>query len=110
MHQIPLQLIQGDTKTWRLEFYRNNAPIPLYGYTIYFTIKTNFNDVTPVLQKVIVCPNNAESLAGISRIFLSTSDTNKNLGPYFYDMKLQMLPDYKESFAQGELNIIPSIT
>ena len=110
MQQINLELIKGDTKTWRLEFYRNNAPIPLYGYKIYFTVKQNFNDVTPILQKVVVCPNNAESLAGISRIILSTSDTNKPLGPYVYDMKLSQLPSYFETFATGELNFIPSVT
>ncbi len=109
MINIPLELIKGDTKTWRLEFYRDNAPIPLYGYKIYFTVKPTYSEPA-IISKVIVCPNNAESLAGISRIILSTSDTNKNLGSYVYDMKLEKLPDYLESFSTGELNIIPSIT
>lgn len=110
MKQISLELIKGDTKTWRLEFYNNNEPIPLFGYTVYFTVKVNFNDVVAILQKIIICPNNSESSAGICRIELSTTDTDKNLGTYIYDMKLEKLPDYRETFSQGELNIIPSVT
>jgi hypothetical protein len=110
MQIVDLDIIRGDTKTWRLEFSRNNAPIPLYGYTIYFTIKTDPNDVTPVLQKIIIPPDNAESLAGISRIILSTSDTDIDIDTYFYDMKLQDLPDYNETFSRGMISVIPSVT
>lgn len=87
-----LEVIQTDTKTWRISFKSAGVPIDITDYVLFFTVKVTLTDldVNAKISKTIVCPNNADSQAGLGFIALSSTDTNIAVGNYVYDMKYQV--------------------
>jgi hypothetical protein len=86
-----LEVIQSDTKTYKISVVDDNTPVDITGYTLFFTVKTSLNDTdtSAIISKTVICPINSDSTAGNGYILLSSTDTNKNPGNYSYDIKIQ---------------------
>jgi len=68
----------------------NETPKNINGYTIYFTVKNNINDLTDDDVKAIISKSVvATSEVGLCTISLTTSDTSINPGSYMYDIKIK---------------------
>lgn len=110
MKEIPLELIQGDTKTWKIQIRQNNVPVDITGWLIFFTAKKDYNvvDDDAVIAVTLTVPSNADSQNGIVCLKLSATDTNVNADTYYYDIKYQGTE--RITIVRGMLNIIPTIT
>jgi hypothetical protein len=110
MKSLNLQLVKKDTKTWKLVLTRNGSPEDISGWSLYFTAKTNFNDLdnAAIITKNVTFPNNAESQAGIGYLSLTSIDTDVAVGESYYDFKL-IDTGYRETFLSGKLNIVRTI-
>jgi len=110
MKDINLEIVRKDTKNYRVILKRDGIAVDISGWTVYFTVKNDFNDADSValISKNYLMPNNSDSQAGIGYLPLSSSDTNIAIGEYVYDMKF-INTNYVETFARGKLLIIPSI-
>jgi hypothetical protein len=86
-----LEVIQTDTKTWKLTVSTEGVAIDVSGYLLFFTVKNSLTDedTSALIKATITCPSNAESQAGICYIPLSSTDTNITAGTYVFDIKLQ---------------------
>jgi hypothetical protein len=110
MLKIPLELIQGDSKCWRIQIRQNNVNINIAGWILFFTAKPDYtlDDDDATIAVTYVVPNNTDAQNGIAYLRLSSTDTNVEVKTYFYDIKYQSTE--RETIACGELNIIPTIT
>ena len=110
MKDINLEIVIRDSKNYKIQVTRNNIAVNISGWSIYFTVKTDWNDddSSSILSKNVLIPTNSDSQAGIAYLPLTSSDTNIAVGEYYYDIKLIDL-NYRETFARGRLAIIPSI-
>jgi hypothetical protein len=110
MKETNLEIVARDTKNYTVRLTQNGVAVDISGWSIYFTVKTNFNDLdaSAVLSKNILIPSNAESQAGIAYLPLTSAETNLAIGTYYYDIKL-IDTGYRVTFSSGKLNIMPSI-
>jgi hypothetical protein len=110
MKDMHLQLVQKDTKTYTIRLTKNGVAENISGWKLYFTVKTDFNDAdsAALISKDVTFPNNAESIAGIGYLSLTSSETNIAIGEYWYDMKF-IATNYRETFLRGQINLVPSI-
>ena len=110
MKQVNLELVQKDSKTFEFRLTRNGAAQPINGWNVYFTVKSNFNDLdaAALISKSYQFPDNAESTSGIGYLALTSTETNIAIGEYYYDMKF-VDGTYRETFVRGKLNVLPSI-
>jgi hypothetical protein len=109
MREINRQIVQKDTKTYTFRVTRNRLPVDISGWYIYFTVKSDWNDLdsATIISKSVLIPNNSESVAGIGYLSLTNAETDVVIGEYFYDFKF-IYTNYRETFQRGKLNIIPS--
>ena len=110
MKSINLQLVKKDTKVWKFVIKKNNLPEDISGWTLYFTVKNDFNDEdsAAIITKNVTFPSNAESQAGIGYLPLTSTDTNVEIGERYYDMKF-IDTGYRETFLRGKVNILFTI-
>lgn len=110
MKTTNLQLVKKDTKNWKLVIARNGVPEDISGWNLYFTVKNDFNDIDDdaIISKDVTFPTNAESQAGIGYLSLTSSDTDVDIGEFFYDMKL-IDTGMRETFLRGRINIAYTI-
>jgi hypothetical protein len=84
---------RGQTYSGTITITQDGAAKDITGYTIFFTVKKNTNDLDDtdddkaLISKNITSHTNAAG--GISLLSLTTSDTSINPGTYFYDIKLK---------------------
>ena len=89
---VDLEVVKNDTKTWKLTVTdADGTAIDISGYLVFFTVKQNLSDedVNAIIKQNVVCPSDADSIAGICRIALTSTDTNVAIGTYYYDIKMQ---------------------
>ena len=107
-------VIQSDTKNYKIVVMDSNgAPISIVGYKLFFTVKTSLADPdeSALISKTITCPDNADSLSGIGYILLSPTDTNKTVGNYAYDIKIQNTDtSFRKTIVSGKFKIQNSAT
>jgi len=110
MKEINLELVKKDSKTFEFRLTRNGIAQPINGWYVYFTVKSDFNDVdsSALITKSYQFPNNSESTSGIGYLALTQTDTNIAIGEYYYDMKF-VDGSYRETFVRGKLTVLPSI-
>jgi len=110
MKSLNLQIVKKDTKTFTIRLSRNGVAVDISGWYVYFTVKTDFNDLdsSALILKDKQFPSNSESQAGIGYLDLSSSETNIEIGDYYYDMKF-IDTGYRETFLRGKLSILPSL-
>jgi hypothetical protein len=97
-----LDIVQKDTKTYRLNFTENDVAVDITGWTVYFTVKENFSDtdVNAKISKSVVA-SGADAEAGIVRISLTSTDTNIDYGKYYYDLKVRQSVTSLETMLNG---------
>lgn len=110
MKELNIQLVKKDTKTYTIRLTKNGMAENISGWTLYFTVKADFNDAdsAAIISKNTIFPSNAESIAGIGYLSLTSAETDVAIGEYFYDMKFVDV-NYRETFLRGQINIIPSV-
>jgi hypothetical protein len=110
MKNLKLSIVQKDTKVYTFHLTRNNVPVNISGWYLYFTVKTDFNDsdTSAKIKKDILFPTNTDSQNGIGYLELTSAETDIDLGEYYYDFKF-IATDYRETFISGKLIIMPSI-
>lgn len=110
MREINLQVVAKDTKTYTLRLKRNDVAVDISGWSLYFTAKTDFNNLDSVakISKNVVFPSNAESEAGIGYLTLTSADTDLDVGEFYYDAKF-IDTGLRCTFMRGKLIIVPSI-
>lgn len=110
MKEILLEVVAKDTKTYTLRLKRNDVAVDISGWQLYFTVKSDFNDLDSAakISKSITFPSNSNSIAGIGFLTLSSTDTDLDVGEYFYDAKF-ISTDLRTTFMRGKFMILPSI-
>lgn len=107
-----LEVIQTDTKTYKITVTKNGAVEDISGHLLFFTVKTKLTDadVTALISKTVTCPNDADSQAGIGYITLSSSDTNVAFGNYTYDLKYQDGSNLRKTVMSGKYQVNKTVT
>lgn len=110
MREINLQCVAEDTKTYTFKLRRNNAPVNISGWSLYFTVKTDFNDLDSAakISKTVIFSSNADSVNGIGYLSLTSHDTTLPIAEYFYDAKF-VDTGMRETFLRGKFIIVPTI-
>lgn len=110
MREINLEIVKKDTKVYVLNIKRNGVGVDVSGWTLMFTVKTDFNDLdaAALITVNVVFPNNSDSQNGICYLPLTSANTNIAVGEYFYDIKL-IDTNFRETFMLGKLSIVPTI-
>ena len=86
------------------------AVIDITGYTFWFTAKTNETDAdgSAVIQKTVTTHNDPTN--GQTTITLSTSDTDQDVGNYFYDIQMKDGSGNITTLVKGILKVRQDIT
>jgi hypothetical protein len=111
MAVLNLDLVQKDTKTYRLNFTRNDVAVNITGWTIFLTVKENFSDSDDdaIISKDVT-PTGADAVAGIARIVLDSDDTNVTFGKYYYDIKAKQSATILETVLNGVFQVNKTVT
>lgn len=109
---LDLEVVKTDTKTWKLVVTdANNTAIDIRDYILFFTVKNSLNDAdtAALISKTTICPNNADSIAGIAYVVLNSVDTDVAIGNYTYDIKLQKVSGpsivWRKTIATGKFKV-----
>ena len=88
-----LELVQGTTHAYEIEFKEDNVATNITGWTVYMTVKENLSDVdgSAVLSKTVT--THSDPANGKSLIELTVDDTDITPGNYYYSI------DYKTDDA-----------
>lgn len=88
------------------------AGVDLTGATVFFTVKTEADDVandsTALIQKDVT--THLDATSGTTRIELTPEDTDVAPGKYLYDIKLKKASGEQTTVDYGTFTIKPAIT
>jgi len=107
-----LEVIQTDTKTYKVVVTENGAVVDISGHILFFTVKAKLTDAdtAALISKTVTCPHNAASEAGIGYITLSSTDTNIASSNYTYDIKYQNSTGLRKTIISGEYQVNTTVT
>ena len=77
-----MRVVQGDTASFTINVENYNF---VEGDIVYFTVKENVQDSKYAIQKIV---KNFDG--NVVRFNLSSSDTNIDVGDYFYDIQVSL--------------------
>jgi hypothetical protein len=108
-----LEVDRGCSKDYVLTFVDSSgSAIDITDYTIYMTVKQNFDtdstDANAVISKTIT--NHTSPTTGVSTITLSNSDTELSVGNYFYDIAYKNTDGDKILIQEGKFKVSYSVT
>ena len=110
-------IYRGDTKRYQFTVTDiQGNPVDISDNYLYFTMKINEDDadVDAVVAIKTVLPNDAETLVGIGRIEVPSTDTDP-LSPgevYFYDFQYVVpgVPPYVQTLQAGKVKVLQDAT
>jgi len=107
-----LEVCKGDSKSFLIEFTQNDLPKNITGWTIFFTVKTNYSDtdVNAKISRTDVVPAGADATAGKFYLNLTTTQTNKPAAKYWYDIKIKQSTNDRQLVLGGEFRINETVT
>jgi hypothetical protein len=78
------------------------------GYYIYFTVKSEFDSVVPVIATVVSEHTNAAE--GLTSIVVAEGETNQTVGDYYYEIRyMNSATSEKVTLLTGMLSILPTV-
>ena len=106
-----IEVVRGDTKSWKLSFTNGTSPIDIVGWVIYLTVRESpyDRDETIKISKVIT-EHIAPTSNGQSSINLSSTDTDISPKKYLYDIRVKTTDNSIYTVLQGAFNVIPNVT
>lgn len=105
-----LQIFKNTSKEYELRFSKDNSPLDISGWTIYFTAKINMADVdaNAAISKTVT--SHVEATNGKTLIELSPTDTDIDPKPkYWYSIDYKDDEGNEEVILHGKLQIIDSV-
>lgn len=103
-----LCITQGDEKAYNLSFKTGADALDITGATVKMTVKRSRSDVTPILEKTVA--EHTDPTNGKTTITLSTTDTDRPLGIYYYDVQISGGSIAKKTILKGTLDITWQVT
>ena len=113
---VNYEITKGDTKYWRLTFTdANDVVINIIDYIVYFTLKRNRTDSDDdALIKKDIGPgkpvNHSDPTNGITKISLTSEDTDIDADTYYYDMQYKKPNGDIVTLAKGYIEIASDVT
>jgi hypothetical protein len=104
----------------KLSFYKENtvtinlnfSGVDLTGATVYFTMKSSYDDVSndssAIISKNITSHINAS--AGETAVVLTPAETDVPVGNYYYDIKLKKADGVQQTIQSGRCRVLPVVT
>ena len=111
VEQVCLSIKRGDDWSRTLYFQdEDGAAIDITGWTLFFTAKTNADDLdaAAIIAKTITVFTNPT--AGEAGVCLSSTDTNQVIGSYLWDLQIKTNLGQITTVAEGILTITKDIT
>lgn len=101
-----LELFKKTTHSYEVSFEKNGQAEDITGWTVYFTAKTSMkdSDVNAKISKKVTTHSNGSS--GIALIELDESDTDIDVGNYYYDISYKDDESNQGIVIYGRLKII----
>jgi len=95
---------------WQLEFVKDDASLDITDYTIFFTVKSDPKDEDDdaLIKKDIT--THSSPTEGKTLISLTTSDTNIDVGSYYYDIKYKDGNGNQDILFYGKFEVQRPIT
>lgn len=107
---LPLIVNKKTSKSWELRFKKDGNYTNITDWAIYFTVKSKMTDLDTdaVIKKDITSHTDPE--AGKTLISISPSDTDIDVGDYWYDIKYVDDEGNSDIIIKGKLTIKRTIT
>lgn len=105
-----LKVIKGDDSTITVTFKNNGVVVNITSYTVFFTVKKKLSDVDAdaVIKKDIT--SHTDPTNGKTSIVLTSVDTGKTPGSYYWDLQLKAPSGAIASTQYGVLEILQDVT
>lgn len=105
-----ISVYRKTSKAFEFIFTKNNCPVDITGYTLYFTAKKKMQDPdgSAVITKDIT--THLDASGGRSLINLTDVDTDIDRGSYYYDVKYTDTDDNAHIIMSGRLQIKEPVT
>ncbi len=105
-----LQIFRKTSKAYELRFTKNNLPLPIDGWTIYFTLKENMADTDDNAKIKKDITSHIDEANGKTIIELSTGDTDLTPKSYYYDLAFTDDEGNSGILFRGRVTIIEPVT
>lgn len=110
---LNLTIIRGDTVSITFTLTDENGdPVNLTGSTVYFTAKKQIDDDAADAKAVISkdVTSHSDPVNGETIINLTSSDTDIDLGIYFYDIQIKDSINNITSLPVKQLKVVEDVT
>lgn len=107
---LNLVVSKNTSKAYELQFKEDGIGVSIEGWTVYFTVKAKMTDSddNAIIKKDITSHSDANS--GKTVIELLTSDTDKDIGDYWYDIKYKDDEGNADIILKGKFTIKRPVT
>jgi len=112
-----LELIRGDSKTFKVTINKGSVPVDLSNDLLFFTIKdlsdTSTDDSSAQLAKKVTVPSGADASNGIAYLTLTKDDMAIPAGQYKYDLQWVdpgTTPETVTTLIYGKMKIVDDVT
>ena len=109
MDFLDIDIYKKATKTYEATLKKDGIAPDLTGWTIYFVVKTNMSDTdtNAKIKKTITTHYNPT--AGITRVELSSTDTNITVGSYYYSVEYTDVDGRNGVLRMGRFNVLQPV-
>ena len=109
--QTNLTIKRGDSKTYTLKFAdEDNSPIDITGWTVFFTMKANIDDVDNDAKIKKDITTHTDPTNGETEISLSATDTAQDIGSYVFDIQIKKSTGEIKTILEGIINVGKDVT
>ena len=107
-----MEFYRGDNKSYTLAFTdKNNEPINITGWTIFFTIKRYLSQSDDEANLKEDVTNHDDPTNGLSSIHLSNGQTDSlEPGDYFCDIQIKKVDGTILTIMAGKLKVLADVT
>lgn len=105
---INLEIPQGSTKAYELEFTENNLAKDITNWSVYFAVKENMEDADSAAKISKIITSHLDPTNGKTLVELSSSDTDL-LGSYYYSFDYKTDDGDEGVLFHGRINFVKSV-
>lgn len=100
-----LTLYRKSTKTYEVQFKKDGLAVDITDWTIYFTIKTNMEDLDADAKLAKIVTTFSSPTSGKALIELTTAETDIIAGNYWYAIDYKDDDDNEDTLIYGKIKI-----
>jgi len=104
-----IEIVRKTTKIFELHFTKSGQNEDITGWSVYFTAKSNMNDIDADAKISKTVTSHSDPVDGKTLITLEPADTNIDAGNYYFSIDFKDSDDQIGILFHGKLKIVEPV-